>query len=88
MADRPMLRVRAVGDALVMRLDDQGRAVPNRSVARDATGRPLADGEIVPRFPEYLRAIRRGELELVSDHVAAPDAPAAVGHRRTTKVGE
>lgn len=63
-----MIHVRAVGDLRVTLMDDAGQLVPSRSVARDAvTHEALVDGAAVPAHAHYLRAISRGELEIVKE---------------------
>lgn len=60
------MRVRAVADLRVARLGPDGQPVRQSWAGRDRDGKPLADGEDVPRHPHYLYALRCGDLELVT----------------------
>jgi hypothetical protein len=59
------IRVRAVSGLCVARLAPTGGVLRDSWVGRNADGSIMNDGEEVARCAHYLRAIRRGELELV-----------------------
>lgn len=61
-----LIRVRAVGDLRVARLTATGAVARQSWAGRDADGAALPGGELVPRHPHYLYAIRTGDLELVA----------------------
>lgn len=66
-----MIRVRAVGDGLVPRVDVAGAPVVSTSkgryVARDKDRRPTPDGELVPDVHYYRAEITAGSLALADE---------------------
>lgn len=60
-----MIQVRAVPPLRVARVEN-GHARSDRPVGYGPDGEILPDGESVPRIAHYLRAIRRGELEMLA----------------------
>lgn len=62
------IRVRAKGDA---RLPVPGTS--GRFVGRDKKSEILADGVLVTEDAYHLRAVKRGDLEIVSEAPAAPE---------------
>lgn len=78
----PMIRVRAVDDLRLARVDANDRvvvsAVRGRFVARDAANAPLPDGEDVPDTVYYRAALSQGDLkEVTAAELAASKARAA-----------
>jgi len=63
-----MIRVRAVRDLKVARVDENGATVMGRYVGREPDGSPTAEGVLVPEDSYHVRAIRRGELERVPEN--------------------
>ena len=75
--EQKTIRVRAVGRAKLLAHDGRGYFIPGRYVGRDRRGEILAEGELVPANSYHTRAVRRGDLELVTDHVARIERTAA-----------
>lgn len=71
MATTPTIRVRAVGDLLVPRVDADGTPVVSKTkgryAGRDAQKHPLPDGEPVPDVHYYRAELEAGALELVEE---------------------
>lgn len=66
-----MIRVRAVGDGLVPRVDAAGAPVVSTSkgryVARDKARRPTPAGELVPDVHYYRAELAAGSLALADE---------------------
>jgi hypothetical protein len=62
------MRVRAVvGRPPIALTTPEGVTVMGRWAGRDSNGNPLPEGQLVPKNAYYLRAVGRGDLELVED---------------------
>jgi hypothetical protein len=73
------IRVRARGRATLLARDSRGNLIPGRFIGRDRKGEILAEGVAVEATSDVLRALQRGDLELVADAPASTeptDAPA------------
>lgn len=67
MSQKKTIRVRAVGDKLLSRIDADGMLVVGRYVGRGRDRQAIPEGEEVPATSYYHRAIERGDLELVKE---------------------
>lgn len=67
MTQKKTIRVRAVGDKLLSRIDADGMLVQGRYVGRGRNREATAEGEEVPATSYYHRAIERGDIELVKE---------------------
>jgi hypothetical protein len=51
----------------VARFDSRGFVLKEAFIGIDPNGAVMPEGEMVPRHPHYLRALKRGELQLAVD---------------------